>query len=189
MIILASQSPRRAELLDQVGIPFRAVAANIDESVRPGEEPSTFVERMAMTKALAVRGRYPDAVVLGSDTAVVLDDRILGKPADREDAIAMLLALAGRTHEVLTGVAVVGDTQRVALSRSRVRLRELTRAEAMAYWETGEPADKAGGYAVQGLAAAFVAHVDGSYSGVMGLPLFETLNLLAEVGIRPGWSV
>jgi septum formation protein len=189
MILLASRSPRRAELLQQVGIAFRAVPADIDESVLADEAPAAFVERIATAKAVAVQARHPGGIVLGSDTAVVLDDRILGKPVDRDDGIAMLLALAGRTHEVLTGVAVVGHGCRVAMNRSRVRLRRLTEAEAAAYWDTGEPADKAGGYAVQGRAAAFIAHIDGSYSGVMGLPLFETVNLLAEVGVRPRWSV
>jgi septum formation protein len=189
MIVLASQSPRRAELLEQIGIPYRAVPADIDESPLPGESPDVFVERIARAKALAVRLQYPDDVVLGSDTAVVLGGRTLGKPTDRDDGIAMLQALSGRTHEVLTGVAVVGDQAHYALSHSRVRFRDLGLDEIHAYWETGEPADKAGSYAIQGRAAAFVAHIQGSYSGIMGLPLFETVKLLAQLGIRPRWSV
>ena len=183
MIILASQSPRRAELLRQVGIEFRAVPADADERVLAGEGAADFVERVAITKAQAVRAGHPDSPVLGADTAVVLDHRILGKPRDRADAIDMLQALSGRTHEVLTGVAVVSDTTRYALNVSRVSFRELSAAEIDAYWASGEPADKAGAYAVQGLAAAFIERIEGSYSGIMGLPLFETVNLLKQVGV------
>jgi septum formation protein len=123
--------------------------------------------------------------VLGADTAVVLGERVFGKPRDRDDAVEMLLALSGRTHEVLTAVALAGTGERVVVSRSSVSFRSLDAAEAAAYWTTGEPADKAGAYAIQGLGATFVAHIDGSYSGIMGLPLFETLALLREAGI-PG---
>lgn len=189
MIVLASQSPRRAELLHQVGIAFRAAPAQLDETPRPGEPADAFVERMATAKALQVRRAFTDLPVLGADTAVVLGERILGKPRDREDALDMLLALSGRTHEVLTGVALVTDTTRYALNTSRVTLRSIDRAEAAAYWGTGEPADKAGGYAVQGIAAAFIERIDGSYSGIMGLPLFETLGLLREVGVITRWGV
>jgi septum formation protein len=189
MIVLASQSPRRAELLRQVGIAFHTCPADIDESPLPGEAPGAYVERMATAKAIAVRRQFPQLPVLGSDTAVVVDDRILGKPADRDDAIRMLLALSGRSHEVLTGVAI--DSGRVAyrLSRSEVWFRDLGADEAAAYWDSGEPADKAGGYAIQGRGAAFVARIDGSYSGIMGLPLFETLQLLSRIGIPPATDV
>ena len=189
MIVLASQSPRRAELLRQVGIAFRTCPADIDETPRQGELPGAYVERMAVAKASAVRQQYPGLPVLGSDTAVVVDDEILGKPRDRDDAVRMLLALSDRCHEVLTGVAV--DNGRVAycLSRSEVRFRKIGAAEAGAYWDSGEPADKAGGYAIQGLGAAFVANINGSYSGIMGLPLFETLELLARIGIPSGPGV
>ncbi len=189
MIILASQSPRRAELLRQVGIEFRALPADVDERVLAGEGAADFVERVAITKAQAVHASYPDSPVLGADTAVVLDHRILGKPRDRADAIDMLLTLSGRTHEVLTGVALVSDTTRYALNVSRVSFRELSAAEAEAYWASGEPADKAGGYAVQGLAAAFIERIEGSYSGIMGLPLFETVNLLKQAGVNTGIDV
>ncbi|MDJ0738316.1 MAG: nucleoside triphosphate pyrophosphatase [Gammaproteobacteria bacterium] len=183
MIVLASQSPRRAELLEQLGIAFRRAPAAIDERVRPGEGAADFVERIAVAKARAVRASHPGLPVLGADTAVVLDQRVLGKPRDRDDAIAMLRALSGRAHNVLTGVALVTDVTRFALSTSQVRFRRVSDAEAAAYWETGEPADKAGAYAVQGLAAAFIERIEGSYSGIMGLPLFETVNLLKEIGV------
>lgn len=182
MIVLASQSPRRAELLHQIGVAFRTHPTDIDESVLPGESPEGYVERMATAKARAALG---DALqpVLGADTAVVLERRIFGKPLDRDDAIDMLLTLSGRTHQVLTGVAVVADTLHFRLSVSRVLLRTITRAEAVAYWASGEPADKAGGYAIQGLGAMFVEHIEGSYSGIMGLPLFETAQILERIGI------
>ncbi|MCG6966619.1 MAG: Maf family nucleotide pyrophosphatase [Chromatiaceae bacterium] len=189
MIVLASQSPRRAELLTQVGIDFRVAPADIDESVGADERAADYVERIAVAKARAVHRKFQNHAVLGADTAVVLDQRILGKPADRDDGIRMLLALAGRTHEVLTGVAVVAERVHYRLSLSRVSFRDLDRHEAESYWATGEPADKAGGYAIQGLAAAFVERIEGSYSGIMGLPLFETLELLKQIGIRPRYRV
>jgi len=184
MIILASQSPRRAELLAQVDIEFRVEPAHIDERVRDDERAADYVERMAISKARAVHQAFPSHPVLGSDTAVVLDQAILGKPADRDDAIRMLLALSRRTHEVLTGVAVVSDRVDYRLNVSQVRFREISRQEAEAYWATGEPADKAGGYAIQGLAAAFVERIEGSYSGIMGLPLFETMQILRAIGVH-----
>lgn len=186
MLILASRSPRRAALLEQVGIPFKAVSSEVDETIDPGEGPADYVRRLALAKAHAVRNEYPSAPILGSDTAVVLDRRILGKPADRDAAVETLLALAGRTHEVLTGVALIAphDRDRFSLSISQVTFVEVTAEQAAAYWQTGEPADKAGSYAVQGLGAAFVRRIEGSYSGIMGLPIFETLALLREVGIH-----
>jgi len=189
MIVLASQSPRRAELLRQIGIAFRTCPADIDESPLPGEMPAAYVERMATTKATAVRQQQPKMPVLGSDTAVVIDDEILGKPVGRDDAIRMLLTLSGRTHEVLTGVAISDGQVSYRLNRSKVTFRDLNADEAAAYWDSGEPADKAGGYAIQGLGAAFVANINGSYSGIMGLPLFETLQLLAAIGIPPAADV
>jgi septum formation protein len=189
MIILASQSPRRAELLAQAGIEFRAEPARIDERVLADERAADYVERIAVAKARAVQRDFSDYPVLGSDTAVVLDQEILGKPVDQADGIRMLLALSRRTHDVLTGVAVVADQVHYRLSVSQVRFREIGRREAEAYWATGEPDDKAGGYAVQGLAAAFVERIEGSYSGIMGLPLFETLQILNEIGVRAHWQV
>lgn len=184
MLILASESPRRAELLHQVGIAFEIAPSAVDETVWPHEQPTEYVRRISVAKATAVRARHPQARVLGSDTAVVVGSRILGKPTGREEAVEMLLALAGRTHEVLTGVAVIGPQTHYRLSRSRVTFCAITPAQARAYWDTGEPADKAGGYAIQGLGAAFVERIDGSYSGIMGLPLFETLSLLRTIGVR-----
>jgi septum formation protein len=187
MILLASRSPRRAELLEQVGIRFRVAAAEVDERVLPGEAAAAYVERVTLAKARAAQA--DGLPVLAADTAVVLGRRILGKPADRAEGLAMLAALSGRTHRVLTGVALLAGELRFALSVSRVRFRAIAADEAAAYWATGEPVDKAGGYAVQGLAAAFVEHIEGSYSGIMGLPLFETLQLLEQAGIRPAWRV
>jgi septum formation protein len=189
MLILASQSPRRAALLDQVGVAFATAPAAIDERVAPAEQAGDYVRRIAIEKARAVRERHPGDAVLGADTAVVLDRRIFGKPADRADATRMLLALSGRTHEVLTGVALVTERTAYALSVSRVSFRTIREAEAEAYWASGEPVDKAGGYAIQGLGAAFVERIEGSYSGIMGLPLFETLALLRTIGVRSGIGV
>ncbi len=184
-IHLASQSPRRRELLHQIGIRHAVVAVDIDETPRPGEAPAEYVLRLALAKARAGHALRPERPVLGADTAVVVDDVILGKPTDRADAIAMLGRLAGREHRVLTAVALVGEREETRLSVSHVRFRALAAGEADAYWATGEPADKAGGYAVQGRGALFVESLTGSYSGVMGLPLFETGELLRRAGISP----
>lgn len=189
MIILASQSPRRAELLRQVGVDFEIRAADVDEQVRSGESPAAYVRRVALAKAEAVRSRSRSLPVLAADTAVVVDGRILGKPADRADALAMLARLSGRSHQVLSGVALLGDASDYRLSTSRVYFREVIPGEAAAYWATGEPVDKAGAYAVQGLAAAFIERIEGSYSGIMGLPLFETLEMLRDAGLRGVFDV
>jgi septum formation protein len=185
LLHLASASPRRRELLLQIGVPHRRIAAPIDESVLPGEAPATYVERLARAKAaaglLALGGQ---GCVLGADTAVVLDGRILGKPESRADGLDMLAALSARDHEVLTAVAIADAGRCLAqVVRSRVHFRPIPLAEQQAYWETGEPLDKAGGYAIQGLAAVFVDRLEGSYSAVVGLPLAETAALLAEFGI------
>ncbi|WJW74876.1 nucleoside triphosphate pyrophosphatase [Thiohalobacter sp. IOR34] len=188
-IYLASASPRRRELLEQIGVEYRLIHAAIDETPRPAEAPAELVQRLALAKAragLAVKGHVDPLPVLGADTLVVLDDRVLGKPADAAAADAMLAALSGRSHEVLSAVALVdAGRERQALSASRVWFRDITPAERAAYWASGEPADKAGGYAIQGLGALFVARLEGSYSGVMGLPLFETARLLQEFDIHP----
>jgi septum formation protein len=185
-LYLASGSPRRRDLLQQIGVPFRVVDASIDEAVQSAETPPAYVVRLAAAKADAGWDRSRDAhqaPVLAADTAVVLEGRILGKPADRQNAEAMLRQLSGRTHEVLTGVALrTAAGVRTKISRSEVTFRAVTAAEVRAYWETGEPADKAGGYAIQGRAAVFIAELRGSYSGVMGLPLFETAELLSAAG-------
>jgi septum formation protein len=184
VVCLASVSPRRRELLTQIGVPHKVVGAHIDEAVYPGEMPRDYVMRMARQKALAVRDRGEALPVLAADTTVVLDDVIYGKPRDRDEGVAMLQRLSDRTHEVLTAVAIA-DPRGVALrlNVSSVRFRKLTPEECSAYWETGEPHDKAGGYAVQGAAAVFIESLNGSYSGVMGLPLFETAELLRAAGV------
>ena len=190
MIILASQSPRRAELLTQVGVDFRIHPAQTDESVHADERAADYVERVAIAKARTVHAQFPELPVLGSDTAVVLNQIILGKPRDRDDGMRMLLSLSGRPHEVLTGVAVTtAQATHYRLNVSRVTFRDIDEQEAAAYWATGEPADKAGAYAVQGLAAAFIERIEGSYSGIMGLPLFETMELLHLIGVPARWQV
>ena len=188
LVCLASVSPRRRELLAQIGVPHTVVGADIDESVRSGEAPRDYVLRMARQKALTVRERGEALPVLAADTTVVLDNIIYGKPRDRDDGLAMLGRLSGRTHEVLTAVALAHSSEvTLRLSVSTVRFRELSPEERAAYWDTGEPRDKAGGYAIQGAAAVFIESLSGSYSGVMGLPLFETGELLRAVGV-PYWE-
>lgn len=190
-LYLASGSPRRRELLTQIGVPFQILSAPIDEAVLPGESAEAYVQRLAQAKAaagLATLSTPSNAVVLGADTAVVLDGQILGKPVDRADALAMLQLLSGREHQVLTAVALNdGQRSRVCLVSSDVSLRPVSADEAQAYWASGEPQDKAGGYAIQGLAAIFVNGMRGSYSAVVGLPLCETAALLSEFGI-PSWQ-
>lgn len=186
-VYLASASPRRRELLQQIGVSFRLIGAELDETPLAGEVPVGYVSRLASAKADAGWQRSRDlgaAPVLAADTAVVLDGRILGKPQDRSDAQNMLLGLSGRTHQVLTAVAVRSTAgNEVKISGSWVTFRPIDSAEAAAYWNTGEPRDKAGGYAIQGYAAIFIADLKGSYSGVMGLPLFETAALLRAAGV------
>jgi septum formation protein len=184
-IILASASPRRQELLRQIGVAHRVQPADLDESGRPGEDPGGYVRRLAAAKAEAVYAAEPARPVLAADTAVVLGAELFGKPADRTDCLRMLAALAGRTHQVLTAIAVrhAGGLLE-ALSVNEVTFRALSAAECRRYVATGEPLGKAGGYAVQGLAATFITRLAGSYSGVMGLPLAETATLLAAAGVR-----
>jgi septum formation protein len=191
-VFLASGSPRRRELLAQLGIPHVVVAVDVDETPRRGEGAADLACRLAASKARAGRDQAPPgSLVIGADTVVALGDEIFGKPADAADAARMLSRLAGRTHAVYSAVAVVdAERERVELSRSEVSFRPLEPAEIAAYWATGEPRDKAGGYAIQGLGAAFVSLLHGSYSGVMGLPLFETARLLAAAGYPvPGLAV
>jgi len=179
---LASTSPRRREILQSLGVDFDVVMVDTDEEPIQGEAPEELVLRLAIAKAeAATDAEY----VLGSDTVVVLDDRILGKPIDADDAVDMLLALSGRSHSVLTGVALVtpGGTRSV-ISATEVRFREIGRDEAIRYWQSGEPADKAGAYGIQGIGGMFVEAINGSYSGVMGLPVFETVELLRSAGIE-----
>ena len=190
-VLLASASPRRSELLRQVGIAHEVRPVDIDESVRTGEAPSAYVLRLAEAKAAALWGQLGPGerrLVLAADTTVALEGEIFGKPGSLAEARVMLGRLSGRTHEVHTAVAVLhagGSGARV--SSSSVSMRELSATEIDWYWSTGEPADKAGGYAVQGRAAAFICHIAGSYSGIMGLPLYETWELLAPVlGLTAG---
>jgi septum formation protein len=184
-VYLASASPRRGELLRQIGVRFSVRAAAIDEEPLRGETPEAYVARLAAAKAEAIWAGVADArPVLGADTAVVLDGAVLGKPGDEAEAVAMLERLSGRAHRVLTAVALrhAGglDTR---LSDSEVRFRATTAEERLAYCRTGEPFDKAGGYGIQGHAAVFVEELRGSYSGVVGLPLNETAALLTRRGI------
>ncbi|MDM7323197.1 MAG: Maf family protein [Gammaproteobacteria bacterium] len=188
-LILASTSPRRAELLRQIGVAFELRAVEVDESPRPGEAAAETALRLAVAKAEAGRSQAaPGQAVLAADTLVSLDGEPLGKPRDREDFFVMLRRLSGRRHEVCTAVALAWDDSiRSFLSVSHVDFRPLLDAELAAYWATGEPKDKAGGYAIQGRAAVFITRLEGSFSGVMGLPLFETAELLQQAGFRL-WS-
>ena len=186
VIYLASQSPRRRELLQQIGIHFEVLPVSVDESLLPGEEAAAHVTRLALSKAQAgrdARSTGQDLPVLGADTVVVVAGEVLGKPADRTQGMRMLQLLSGGTHQVLSAVAVATDSDAVRLSTSSVTFRTLTDCDYAAYWATGESMGKAGGYAIQGLAAIFISRLEGSYSGVMGLPLYETAALLSEHGI------
>jgi septum formation protein len=186
-LCLASVSPRRRELLQQIGVHALVSAPDIDEAVLPGEGAADYVVRMATSKALAIHQHGAKLPVLAADTIVVIDQLILGKPAGAAEGVAMLERLSGRAHEVLTAVALArAEGLSFRLSRSAVRFRALSRAECIAYWDSGEAHDKAGAYAVQGRGAVFIEHLSGSYSGVMGLPLYETAELLQSAGI-PYW--
>lgn len=187
LIYLASRSPRRRELLRQIGVPHRSLDIEVDERVRAGESPSDYVLRVSQEKAragLRASERGERLPVLAADTSVEAAGRMLGKPADREEALWMLRLLSGNTHRVYTAVALGDGRLKSRLSVSEVGFRPLEEAEIAAYWASGEPADKAGGYAIQGLAAQFISQLSGSYSGVMGLPLFETAELLRGAGIE-----
>jgi septum formation protein len=188
ILCLGSVSPRRRELLAQLGVSYIVVGPDIDETVRQGETPEQYVLRLAREKALAVRRGGQQLPVLAADTTVVVDGEIFGKPNDREEAVQMLGVQSGRTHEVLTAIALAHsrgvDTR---LNASTVRFRKISREECLAYWETGEPRDKAGAYGIQGFGAVFIESLTGSHSGVMGLPLFETGELLRAAGI-PYWN-
>jgi len=187
VLLLASASPRRRELLLQLGVAHIARGAHLDETPQAAETARSYVLRIAAAKAGALRHTEPSLPVLAADTVVVLDGVMYGKPRGRDDALRMLAQLSGRVHEVLTAVALA-DARGVALAVnvSTVRFRALTDAECRDYWESGEPCDKAGSYAIQGFAAAFIESLHGSYSGVMGLPLFETAHLLRAAGVPYG---
>ncbi len=185
-IYLASSSPRRQALLEQIGVRYHVVEVSVDETWDGRESPQEYVQRLALQKARAARRIVADNMlpVLAADTAVVLDGQILGKPKDRRDALGMLERLSGRRHQVLTAVALVNEREAVRTSLSTVTFAATTPAQRAAYAASGETDDKAGAYAIQGRAAIFIERVEGSYSGVMGLPLFETAELLHDCGIE-----
>ena len=196
-LILASQSPRRKSLLAQLGYQFNTQPANIDESVSCNEKPKDYVVRLAKEKALAVflalsEAQKTQTIVLGSDTSVVIDGEVLGKPTDEAECIATLMRLENKQHQVLTAIAVITQDpinpqqnyQAIAaLVETQVHFKPLTVDEIKCYWNTGEPCDKAGSYAIQGIGGQFVTTISGSYSAVVGLPLYETAQLLAQVGL------
>jgi septum formation protein len=188
LIYLASASPRRSALLDQIGVAHRIQPVDVDETARGGETPGQYVRRLAVLKAETLWQKLAAAqreFVLGADTAVVLDDHILGKPHDESDCVRMLSLLSARTHQVFTAVALrASDGCQSRLNVSEVTFRKLADDEIRRYWRSGEPADKAGAYAVQGRAALFIERIAGSYSGIMGLPLFETGELLTAIGAQ-----
>lgn len=183
MIVLASGSPRRRELLQQVGVDFEVKVFEIDESCWPNESPQDYVRRLAMSKARAAQAHLPDdCVVIAADTTVTIAGQILGKPVDQADAFAMWQQLSGQTHQVYTGVAVgCGERLLSCMVATAVQMLPLTGTQMQAYWDSGEPLGKAGGYAIQGRAAAFIPRIEGSYSNVVGLPLVETLQLLQQI--------
>jgi nucleoside triphosphate pyrophosphatase len=188
-LILASASPRRAELLRAAGIDVEVCPADVDESVQPGEAPDRYASRVALAKARAVSRQTPDRFVLGADTVVVVDDRILGKPTDSADARRMLRALSGRSHVVMTAVILIrgaglpGETIDARIERTTVEFASLTGDEIDWYAATAEPMDKAGGYAIQGLAARFVTRIEGSYSNVVGLPVSLVYGMCKKAGL------
>ena len=185
ILTLASRSPRRRELLEQLGLRLEVRPADSDETQLPAEPPGDYVRRVAREKARAITGE----IVLAADTVVVLEGVVLGKPRDVEDARRMLRELSGRTHEVMTGVcARRGGREEVLAATSEVRFAALTEAQISWYLATGEPLDKAGSYAVQGVGGAFVTELRGSVSNVVGLPLAETISLLARLGFAPPWG-
>ncbi len=191
-LYLASSSPRRKELLAQIGVCFEQFSVDIDEAPFAGESPGAYVLRMAKEKAVAARCQVerqnlPILPVLCADTTVVSGSSILGKPSNQDEAVAMLRRLSGSEHEVMSAVAMCLDTHmEVRLSRTRVVFADISDEQALRYWQSGEPADKAGGYGIQGLGAVFVREITGSYSGVVGLPLAETTELLQAFGV-PYW--
>ncbi|MBX9586277.1 MAG: Maf family nucleotide pyrophosphatase [Gammaproteobacteria bacterium] len=184
-IYLGSASPRRQELLRKIGVDFIVVEPNVVEEKLTDENPSEMVERLAILKAenvLQKINQQPPRPVLSADTIVVIDDKVLGKPKNEEDALLMLSLLSNRTHEVLTAVALIDPHQvAIRLSKSEVTFSTITPEQAKKYWVTGEPQDKAGAYAIQGMASIFIKNINGSYSGIMGMPLYETYSLLSRL--------
>ncbi len=189
-LVLASRSPRRAQLLGMLGLAFDVAPADVDEMLLPGEEPKAHAERLAREKALAVAPRWPDALVVGSDTVVVVDGDVLGKPRDEEHAVAMLMRLQGRVHTVETGIAVAYDGEHAlaALESVAVTFRAFDGQTAQEYVRTGEPMDKAGAYGIQGLGSTLVERIEGDYFAVMGLPVVRLVRLLDQIGWRYTFS-
>ncbi len=184
-VVLASASPRRRELLNLIGIPHDVRPANVDETMRPREAPRRHAERLAREKASAIAVRDPNLITIGADTVVVINRKVLGKPADAEDAARMLGMLSGREHTVITAVAVSrGRELRSAIEEVRVKVRRLSDEEIEAYIATGEPMDKAGAYGIQGFGATIVERIEGDYFSVMGLPLVRLVGLMRDVGVR-----
>ncbi len=183
-LILASSSPRRKEILEAMGVAFTIRSSAVDESLRVGESATDMVLRLAAAKAAAIPA-VSGQIVIGADTAVVLEEEIFGKPVDADDALRMLCRLSGRTHQVMTGLAVATpDRLQSVLSVTDVRFREIDPDEARRYWQSGEPQGKAGAYAIQGRGGVFVEAIMGSYTGVVGLPVFETARLLRAAGFE-----
>ena len=188
-IILASSSPRRKELLEQVGLKFEIFSPDIDESVCIGESEDDYVQRLAQQKAQAILAQFPDAIVIAADTSLVLDHKIIGKPESKQHAFEIWTALSDRQHDVLSGVCVRSsecdpNTIQSMVVRTQVHFRKLSQLDMEQYWATGEPIGKAGAYAIQGYAAQFIPRIEGSYSNVVGLPLYETLQLLKNIDQR-----
>ena len=188
-IILASSSPRRKELLEQVGLKFEIFSPDIDESVCIGESADHYVQRLAQQKAQAILAQFPDAIVIAPDTSLVLDHKIIGKPESKQHAFEIWTALSDRQHDVLSGVCVRSsecdpNTIQSMVVRTQVHFRKLSQLDMEQYWATGEPIGKAGAYAIQGYAAQFIQRIEGSYSNVVGLPLYETLQLLKNIDQR-----
>ena len=188
-IILASSSPRRKELLEQVGLKFEIFSPDIDESVCIGESADHYVQRLAEQKAQAILAQFPDAIVIAADTILVLDHKIIGKPESKQHAFEIWTALSDRQHDVLSGVCVRSsecdpNTIQSMVVRTQVHFRKLSQLDMEQYWATGEPIGKAGAYAIQGYAAQFIQRIEGSYSNVVGLPLYETLQLLKNIDQR-----
>jgi septum formation protein len=184
-VVLASASPRRRDLLNLIGIAHEVRPANIDETMRPREAPRRYAERLAREKASAIATRDPDLITIGADTVVVINRKVLGKPADANDAARMLRMLSGREHTVITAVAVSrGRKLRSAIEEVRVKFRRLRDEEIDAYIAMGEPMDKAGAYGIQGYGATIVERIEGDYFAVMGLPLVRLVGLMRDVGVR-----
>lgn len=188
-IILASSSPRRKELLEQVGLKFEIFSPDIDESVCIGESADHYVQRLAQQKAQAILAQFPDAIVIAADTSLVLDHKIIGKPESKQHAFEIWTALSDRQHDVLSGVCVRSsecdpNTIQSMVVRTKVYFQKLSQLDMEQYWATGEPIGKAGAYAIQGYAAQFIPRIEGSYSNVVGLPLYETLQLLKNIDQR-----